>query len=125
MSVVSDSGLPTSLSGLWFQPYGRSYIVGDGIYDAAVVNSSPVWRGSVNVITTYYTFAVRGNSVNDLFVVGSYGEVLHFNGSTWKSFREQTQLSYGSYTSVAVRGNLVIAVGYEGNRAVVARGRRQ
>jgi hypothetical protein len=125
VTVVSDSGLSTNLSGIWFQPDGRWYIVGDGIFDATSPNPTTVWNTSVNIITTFYTEAVRGNGVNDLFVVGSAGEVLHYNGSTWKSFREQTLLGNGSYRSVAVQGKMVMAVGFENDRAIVARGTRQ
>jgi hypothetical protein len=125
VTTVSDSGLSTNLSGIWFQPDVGWYIVGDRIFTATSANATTVWNAGINTITTFYAEAVRGNNVNDLFVVGSSGEVLHYNGSTWKSFRERTLLGNGSYRSVAVQGDMVIAVGYENDRAIVARGRRQ
>jgi len=125
VTTVSDSGLSTNLSGIWFQPDGRWYIVGDGIFDAISPDPTTIWNASINTVTTFYTEAVRGNSVNDLFVVGSSGEVLHYNGKTWKSFRDRTLLRDGSYRSVAVKGRIVMAVGFENDRAIVARGMRQ
>jgi hypothetical protein len=66
---------------------------------------------------------VKGNGLNDVMVVGAYGEVLHWNGVSWRSYRDITGLN-GSYTSVAVDGNFVIAVGQNDTQAVVAIGRR-
>lgn len=124
-TMISDAGLPYDLSGLWFVQ-GRWYcIVGDGIFWKRNLNE-PVWSGGPQIITTFYINAVRGTGVNDVFAAGAYGEFLHFNGSTWHSFRAQTGLSNGQYYSIAIKGNLVFAVGYESPRgAVVLRGRRQ
>jgi len=123
-TALSDSGIAFPLTGVWFVSGKKYYVVGSGIYEKESLSESR-WRNGPLDITQYFTYAVRGNGINDVFVVGSFGEVLHYNGSTWKSFREQTLIGNGSYRSVAVRGKMVIAVGDEQDRAVIARGTRQ
>ena len=67
--------------------------------------------------TTYGCYKIRGNDMNDIFVCGAYGEVLHFNGVSWKSYIDQTGYD-GYYNSVAFKNNLVIAVGAHAQIAV-------
>ena len=59
---------------------------------------------------------------NDIVVVGAFGDVLHFNGSTWKQYPELRIA--GSLFKVAFSHQIVAAVGYVGNRAAVVIGRR-
>jgi hypothetical protein len=59
-----------------------------------------------------------------IFAAGANGDLLHFNGKNWRNFRDQTSLSSGEHYSVAVKGNLVIALGEDLSRGVVAVGRR-
>lgn len=125
VSTVSDSGLSFALSGIWFLPNEIYYLVGGGIYYSGTVGTGTIWKGELSAVTPYYTEDVRGNGPNDVFVVGDYGEILHFNGASWRSFRSETGLTNGRYRRVAVAGNLVIAVGDEGDQAVVAVGRHQ
>jgi hypothetical protein len=87
--------------------------------------NGPRWEGGPNIITSYLTNAIRGTAANDVFVVGALGELLHFNGSTWMSYRDQTGVTTGQYYAVAVKGDLVVAVGYESSRAIAAIGRRK
>lgn len=115
--------------GIWFVPSKHYYIVGDGIFQSDSLSGSK-WISDSLHITKYGTTCVRGNALNDVFVVGAFGEFLHWNGSTWKSFIDQTGLSNGSYSSVAISGNLVVAVGANDapgeldSKAVVTIGRR-
>ena len=110
------------LYGVWFVPNRHYYVVGDGIYEKHLLSES-TWKNGTLDITQYATTKVKGNGLNDVMVVGAYGEVLHWNGVSWRSYRDITGLN-GSYTSVAVDGNFVIAVGQNDTQAVVAIGRR-
>ena len=122
----SDSGISLALSGIWFAPGNTYWTVGDGMY---YKKSSPDgmsrWAGGPNIFTTRYTFAVRGNDINDVVAVGGQGEIIHFNGMTWKSYYDVTKLGYGNYYSVAIKGSIIVAVGQESPRAVVAIGKRR
>jgi len=67
---------------------------------------------------------VRGSGLNDVIVVGDFGNFLHYNGLAWRNLHNQTSMQ-GVFTSVDVKDNLVVAVGFVGNRAIALRGYRQ
>lgn len=123
VTILSDNGIDYSLRGIWFVPGEHYYAVGSGIYEKRSLQES-VWLNGPLDITSYHTYAVRGTAANDVFVCGDFGEILHFNGSTWHSYRSETALSSGAYFSLAVQGDEIIAVGENLGQAVVARGRR-
>lgn len=109
---------------VWFVPNQQYYVIGDGIYQKNSLSDS-TWRNGPLDITHYGTTSVRGNGTKDVFVVGAFGEFLHWNGVRWKSFIDQTGLANGSYTRVATRGNLAVAVGGNNNQAVITVAKRQ
>jgi hypothetical protein len=111
------------LFGVWFIPNRHYYIVGDGIYEKTSLTDS-AWRNGPLKYTKYATTKIRANGLNDIFVVGSYGECLHWSGASWKSYIEQIGMANGGYASIAVKGNLVIAVGENNPQAVITIGRR-
>jgi len=108
---------------VWFVPNRQYYVVGGGIYEKERLSDNE-WKNNPLDITTYYTESVRGNHQNDVFVVGAFGEVLHYNGNSWRSYREQTALTAGSYMSVAFKGDCIVAVGEDSQKAVILRGKR-
>ncbi len=122
---LPDSRIESVLSGVWFDPGKVYYVIGDGIYSKKDITSNEDWGGpGLLTVTTYFSRAIRGNHMNDIFVVGSFGDVLHYNGSSWRSYREQTALTAGSYREVAVQDDIICAVGSTDDRAVVLRGLR-
>jgi hypothetical protein len=123
VTTLSDYPITQPLSGIWFVPGRHYYVTGSGTYEKRKLTDS-VWTLRPASLTPYYTDEVRGNGLNDVMVVGAFGEVLHFNGQTWQSYRSQTALSNGAYGGLAVRGNLAIAVGHDGPQAVISVGRR-
>lgn len=122
--VEPDTAITTSLTGVYFVPQKHYWVVGDGIFEKLSLSES-VWRNRVGDITLYHTQAVFGTGTNDVFTVGGYGEVLHYNGTSWQSYMNQTHLSYGAYYSVSAKGSIVVAVGEDAPRACAAIGRRQ
>jgi len=121
---ISTNPIQYELFGVWFAPNQHYYVVGDGIYEKNSITDT-AWKNGPTDITRYATTKVRGNNVNDVFVVGAFGEVLHYNGSTWHSYISTTGLVNGSYSAIAVRNNLAIAVGANSPFAVVAIGKRE
>jgi len=117
---LSDNGISWPLSSVWFVP-GHYYVVGQGIYEKTSL-SDPIWRRD-SVDTTDYKFSIRGNAWNDILVAGSF--LMHYNGKDWKSYKDETTLPQsGGYSKVAIRNNLMIAVGSDGGHAVAVVGRR-
>lgn len=122
--ALPDSGIQGTLYSIWFREGQKYYTVGDGIYEKFSVSTNTPWRSIHLGVTQYYTYGINGQALNDIVVCGSFGEVLHFNGVTWRSYQSVTGISAGAYYDVAIRGDLCIAVGYESPRAIVVVGRR-
>lgn len=110
------------LYGVWFISNRQYYVVGGGIYEKHLL-SEATWKNGPLDITQYTTTKVRGTGINDVFAVGAYGEFLHFNGVTWKSYIVQTGIN-GAYGGLAVQGNKVIAVGQANANAIITIGTR-
>lgn len=124
ISEVSDSGIQLSLSSVWFSQGQKYYLAGSGIYEKRLL-SEKRWKNGQFDITNYHIFGLRGNAINDVAAAGGFGEVLHYNGNTWQSYHSSTQMAMGNYLSVEMKGNLIVAVGENYNRAAVALGRRR
>ena len=123
-TAFPDSGLFLSLSGIWFPKKGVKYIVGDGVFEQKELSQNLNWRRSTQGIPQNYTEAIRGIDINDIVAVGDFGEISHYNGLSWRSYLAQTSLPTGSYWGVSIRGNVLCAVGFVGNRAIVLVGKR-
>lgn len=118
--TLPDSGLPWSLSGIWFTPGRKYFIVGDGVYPGN--NFIYTWQRDIS-FPAIYKNAIRGTGINNIAVSGSNGLVSHFNGVSWKHFIN-AELPYisGRYYSVSISEKILIAVGYIGNRAIIVKG---
>ncbi|MEO8400083.1 MAG: hypothetical protein ABI550_09780 [Ignavibacteriaceae bacterium] len=123
VTALPDSGLPWSLSSVWFISNEKYYIAGDGIYEKEKLNNE-IWKNGPLDITTYYTYKIRGKKSNDIAAAGGVGEVLHYNGNSWKSYFSETKLSFGNYLSVDIKGDIIVAVGIDNPKAFIAFGKR-
>jgi hypothetical protein len=124
---------PDSISGIistvWTNSNKKVYVgAGAGIF---LSEANANWKS--RLITPFgwlrtFPNRIRGNGINDLFIVGTYGFIGHYNGSTCKQY-SQFYSSKNLIYSVAQRGNLVVAVGiflgdFISHKAVVYVGRR-
>jgi hypothetical protein len=121
-TTLSDSGITQPLEGIWFVGGRIYYVVGSGIYRRWSVTSHESWRALHTGVTPNYSYSVRGTAMNDLIVVGAFGDVIHFNGLNWKVIQELR--TNGNFYRVAVTSRLVVAIGFRGGREVVVRGYR-
>jgi len=94
---------------IWFTPNKQYYVAGSGIYQKRLLTDLD-WKNGPTDITGFATTCIRGNNINDVFGVGAFGDFLHYNGVSWKQYKEP-YLYNGAYTKVAVKGDLVVAVG--------------
>ncbi|QOJ27372.1 MAG: glucosyl transferase [Ignavibacteriales bacterium] len=120
---LNSDGANWPLSGVWFKAIPKHYVIGSGIYYKQKLDDS-VWNSNLTSITTYHTNKIRGNDLNDVIIVGAYGEVLHFNGMRWQSYINQTGLFNGSYYSVTIKNDLVVTVGTHMSKAIITVGKR-
>ncbi len=125
VKTISNKGLPVySFSSIWLNNPDKAYLAGSGIYINNRFSTGGVWKELNPRASNDYLNSIRGNDVNDIAAAGAFGEVVHFNGVRWVSYISQTGLSSGEYLSVAIKGNEIIAVGYDGAKAVIAIGKR-
>jgi len=124
VSSVTDAGLSNSLYGVWFVPCEKYHVVGAGIGLKTMLDSSPWNVYPSGMVTSYMSGGVRGNNINDVFVTGSFFEIVHYNGSTWHNYKDVIPFADGGVGRVAMKGNLMITVGLSGQNAVAIVGRR-
>lgn len=88
------SGGRTSWHGGWTSPQGEFYFVGAGGEMGRYSAGKLEWLGTPAGTSTY--FAMWGTSNKDIWIVGEYGRISHFDGTTW------TQVASG--VSESLRG---------------------
>ncbi len=110
-------GLPvnTTLHTVWFSRDSPIYIGGGhGVF----YHSGSQW---VEVdLPQYFPTRIRGNAANDVFVCGAFGLFAHYNGSSWRVYQGFS----GSLEGLAVKDDVVVAVGTVNSRGLVIIGRR-
>lgn len=120
---IDESGIDWSLRSLWFNS-GRKYILtGSGIYIKENLEQSKWWN-NWQTITRYYIKKIRGNGINDIFLCGSYGEVIHYNGISWYSYlgKDLPELN-GNLLSVSYKNRNVCIVGTDGRVGIIYLGK--
>ncbi len=99
-----------SVSGIWFAPGLRYFIVGNGIFENIRLNRE-VWRFDPFIWdVNRYQFAVRGTSPDNVFTAGLSGTLSHWNGKKWSLF-PRIGAEADRLHALSVKGNVVIAVG--------------
>ena len=116
---LSNTGLPWSIDEIWFVPNRKYLVAGDGLYWAHRLENA--WQ-QISGLPPLYTTSAKGSSLNDVFAAGAFWNLLHFNGLTWQSY---FPFAPGSFTSIQVRGNIILAVGGASNKAIAVRGQRE
>ena len=106
--------------GVWGTAPDNLYLVGDGVftYNGESLNFIQL----PPEIPNYHMESIRGTAENNIFAVGHFGFVAHYNGSTWRYYPELYR--YAIASSVAVIGNSVFVVGTDGSQAFIYVGRR-
>jgi hypothetical protein len=122
---VSTIGLASDMAGIWFVPQKKYYAVGAGIHRKRMLSDSAWVLYPHGVVTSFGSGGVRGTDVNNVFVAGSFGEIVHFNGVSWHRYLGGTPLPGGAVGPLAVTDRLVMAVGHlNATRGIVMIGRR-
>lgn len=124
VTELLDDNLSNILDGIWFVPNYQYYVVGAGIHYKSKLDDSPWSCYPSGEVTSYQSHDITGNGINDVFVVGSFCEVVHYNGSTWYNYRNEIPFAGGALGGVSVKDNLVAIAGHIGREAVVIIGRR-
>jgi hypothetical protein len=121
VTSLPTEGIPYSIHGIWFK--GKNYfVVGSGMYKKYDINSSSNWTAIHQGISNYYIETIRGNDLNNIIACGAFGELLHFNGISWKSYVNITSIN-GSIGG-KIKGNTICCYGFNDSKAIVIIGRR-
>jgi hypothetical protein len=113
--IYWPSGL--EVSSVWFPNLLHMFSCGEGIYKRIGTN----WERQLGFENTTFTEKIRGQSIEDIFVVGDFGFVAHYNGADWEIYDE---LDFDILYSVSYKNNTVVSVGSDGWKAVIVVGRR-
>ncbi len=123
--ILPKEGMHINMRSIWFDKQ-HFFAVGNGLYYKHYpLTSHKTWRNleEKRLITQYYLYTIRGTAINNIYSAGAYGEVLYFNGITWKSFLTTTYLRDGIYLRLDVRDNLVCIVGNNYSKAIILLGK--
>ncbi|MCK9560935.1 MAG: hypothetical protein M0R44_10865 [Candidatus Marinimicrobia bacterium] len=121
--VVNNLDFPdTCMQAVYASAWNDVYLAGQGLlyYDGRKINDWP-WPSGLpkNLLQ-----AVRGNGPNDLFLAGHFGTVIHYNGKTWKYYNMLNDANV-LLGAVAVKDDVIIAVGDYGQQANIYHGIRK
>ena len=125
VTTVADGGLSASLNGVWFSPSIKYYVVGAGIAYKNTLDNLPWSSYPSGIVTSYASGGVRGNDISDVFVAGSFFELVHYNGSSWHNYKDVIPFTDGAVGRLAVKGNLMVTVGLSGQNAIAIIGKRE
>jgi len=103
---------------VWFLQNTPLYVCGSGVF----MYDNNQWS-QIEGVPNIFKNRIRGNHQYDIFIAGDFGLLTHYNGRSWYIYEELT-LPNGNYESLAIKDNLVVAVGWQGDKAVVCRGIR-
>ena len=119
---INKTGLPWSLSSVWFHSSKNYFIGGDGLFSNKKINND--W-GKVTDLPTFYKDRIRGVESNDIVVSGSNGLLSHFNGYSWHHYLNN-ELPYftGRLLSVEVKNNIIVATGWKEQGSIIILGKR-
>ncbi len=101
---VSHRGLPGGMKGIWSWRGYTWYSCGNGLYRKEYSDS--IWC-EISDVPPIYKEAIRGSGPNNIFVVGHFGLVLHWNGSSWHQYEQFP----GLFVALDVKEDMVVAVG--------------
>ena len=99
---------------IWFNNPVNIFTCGSGVFKREINGKWKELAGKdvLNVSTE----RIRGMANNDLFIVGHFGAVMHFNGMNFKVY---PKLSSGIYYSCDYKNGVMIAVGFNNKFAFV------
>jgi hypothetical protein len=125
VSSVNSQGINPDVTTVWFISARKYLVGGDGLFYSRSLNTNKPWYKYPNgQITNNYTTAIGGNRINDFMVAGTFMDLIHFNGVSWKKFGSQLPSGAGVFVGVQTKNSLSIATGQLNHRAIIAVGRR-
>jgi len=133
---ISESELFETLYGelgsTWVDEKGTIYTAGSYLYWERrgkwnFVESLPenYYQANIGALARGYISSISGNASNDIVIAGGRNTLIHFNGISW----QQIGMEYSPnnpiiWYSVEQLNNLVLAVGFKDNKAIIIKLKR-
>jgi hypothetical protein len=96
--------------GLWVSPTGTLWALGAPYVFKPLASRLPI--PGINP-RNYSLYGIRGNSDADVWVCGTRGIVMHYNGNTWREYDELLAGGYFiDYEAIAAKDDIVVIGGY-------------
>ena len=77
-------------------------------------------NGNPNGSIRGFIYSITANNGNDIIISGDRNTLLHFNGIEWLQLGEPYDpLSNTSHRSTKIQNNIVVTVGFKGNKAMI------
>ncbi len=92
------------IESIWTDSPRYLFACGSGVWQRGPLG----WRKYQN-LPNVFRERIRGSGVNNILVVGHYGQILHYNGKDWRVFQFNPEI--GILMGLAMKGSLVYAVG--------------
>jgi hypothetical protein len=106
------------IGSVWFQSPYRLFTAGGGVFTRL---TNQHWK-EFTELPFVYSSRIRGQRINDIFVVGHFSLLSHYNGANWHVYSEVAVAN--PYYSCDYKQNNFVAVGLNNNRPIVLRIRR-
>jgi hypothetical protein len=118
-------GLSASIATIWINDTKKAlYAGGDGVFYKKNIHDNK-WIKINSQFTNYFTTKIRGCEGNDIWVVGAFGSLAHYNGIDWKNYLyDETPYFYGGYNGLSIKGEKVCAVGIKQTKGIITIGKR-
>jgi hypothetical protein len=124
VTALSDNGLANIISALWFISNRKYYVVGAGVHFKHSLQDVQWTQYPFGAVTTAESQGVKGDSINNVFVAGSFLDIAHYNGYSWKNFRNYFSSNLAATGRIAVKNGLVVTVGLDGQSALLIMGKQ-
>ena len=106
---------------LWGNSKTNIYAAGEGLFHFDGTDSLRMVEWPPGV-PKYFMGSVRGTAKNNIFIVGAFGFVMHYNWLTWYYYEDLYMDN--SLRSISVLENEVFTVGLGGNQAHIYHGKK-
>jgi hypothetical protein len=97
---------------IWFNDIYKLFASGSGVH---ISNKYGEWIKQESLLPKF-SESIIGQANNDVFVVGDFSLISHYNGQNWKVFDDTPS---GRYIANAYKNGVMVAVGDMGSKAIV------
>ncbi len=101
------------LHSVWFQDMSNVFLCGGGVY---VRNRLGEYK-KFTELPAISTNSIRGQGINDIFVVGDFGILAHYSGKSWKQYTYFDEVD--KFYSIDYKDDLAVIVGFKNSQAVI------